>query len=342
MKNTTYKQNTATLAEVAQKAGVSRQTAGRILGNAAQKHKPSTVEKVQAAADELGYRPNLLAKSVVAGRTFSIGVLLPEVNHDAFFAQVVCGIQEALSETPFVPIFLHTSARQPERTQIHRLVDRRVDGILLIPQINKVDPDYFNEISNRNIPVVCINAQLSDIEPVDFVGTDEFAGGKAAAEYLLARGHTRLCSVCYGGVSENLSTRHNGFKQTVEAAGRSCSSLNLPGWTLEENLAALLDYLQQTDRPTAFFCITDLYAAMLYKAAEKLGLSIPNDLSVIGFADLLLSSYLNPSLTTQHQDGSEIGRIATALLMERIDGFTGAAREIRIQAQLIERESVYP
>ena len=155
MKNPIYQQNTATLAEVALRAGVSRQTAGRILGAGAHKHKPVTVEKVKQAAEELGYRPNLLAKGVVAGRTFSVGVLMPRINNDDFFARVITGIQDALAKTDLIPLFMLTSRSAPELEQLHRLIDRRVDGILLIPEISEVSPDYFMEISRRNIPVVC-------------------------------------------------------------------------------------------------------------------------------------------------------------------------------------------
>lgn len=342
MKNPIYKQSTATLAEVADKAGVSRQTAGRILGNGAQKHKAATVEKVRQMAEELGYRPNLLAKSVVAGRTYSIGILLPYVKNDNYFAQIISGIQDVLADSGLVPILLYTSNKIPERKQIHQLVDRRVDGIILVPHINQVDPDYFNEITDRNIPVVCVNARLNNIKPVDFVGTDEFAGGQMAAEFLLSQGHTQLCSVHYDGTSENLAQRQSGFQHTTEAKKASCYSLKLPGWTPEENLETIIDFLKQPNRPSAFFCISDLYAAQLYQAAEQLALRIPDDLSVVGFADLHLAQYLSPPLTTLRQDGQEIGAAATRRLMQRMEGASGAPEEKTFRAEMIIRNSVAP
>lgn len=342
MKNPIYQQNTATLAEVALRAGVSRQTAGRILGAGAHKHKPVTVEKVKQAAEELGYRPNLLAKGVVAGRTFSVGVLMPRINNDDFFARVITGIQDALAKTDLIPLFMLTSRSAPELEQLHRLIDRRVDGILLIPEISEVSPDYFMEISRRNIPVVCINSRLRNIPPVDYVATAEFDGGKAAAEHLLAAGHTRLCSIRFGLRSENLGARHDGFKTTVRAAGAHYSSWKLPGWTLEENLEPLLSFLRRPERPGAFFCATDIYAAQLYRAAGILGLNIPGDFSVVGFSDLTLARYLSPPLTTLRQDGEAIGRTAVQMLLERIGGLSAPARDQRQEAILVKRESVRP
>ncbi|MEM6884337.1 MAG: LacI family DNA-binding transcriptional regulator, partial [Verrucomicrobiota bacterium] len=166
MKHPIYHESTATLDQVAKGAGVSRQTAGRILGDFAHKHKPETVERVKSVARKLGYRPNLLAKSMVAGRTQSIGVLLSQkISTDNFFADILTGIQYALTKTEFIPITLFSFTEESEYEQIHRLVDRRVDGLLLIPQITSVPPNYLDEIIERGIPLVCVNERI--IAPVD-------------------------------------------------------------------------------------------------------------------------------------------------------------------------------
>ena len=341
MKNPIYKDNTATLVEVAAKAGISRQTASRILGSGAHKHKPATVEKVRAVAKALGYRPNLLAKSVVAGRTFSIGVLMPAVvSGDSFFSKVISGIQQALLNTEWIPIILHTSPENPEREQIHRLVDRRVDGILLMPVTTEVAPDYFKEISDRKIPVVCINERLRNVGSVDFVGTDEAKGGKAAAKHLVQHGHRNLACIHWQEESVNLGQRYDGFAKVVKDAGARCQRIDLPGWTLENNLEVLRASLRSPNRPTAFFCISDHYAGMLYKAAELEGLKIPEDFSVIGYANMPWGQYLSPSLTTLRQEGQRIGAEATKRLLERIEGSKVRARIKRVAPTIIERTSV--
>ncbi|MDF7824830.1 LacI family DNA-binding transcriptional regulator [Pontiellaceae bacterium B12227] len=343
MKNPVYKETTATLADVAEKSGVSRQTVGRILGSGAHKHKPDTVERVKQIANELGYRPNLLAKSVVAGKTYSIGVLIPRANRDDFFADIQIGIQDALLETDWAPIVLQTSEQADERTCIRRLVERRVDGILLIPHENNVDSDHFAEIIERRIPVVTVNTRLKNIEPVDFVGTDEFDGGRQAAEYLLGISNDwKLGVVHSSGPSENLGQRRRGFIQTLETAGKACSTLELTNWTLEDNLAPLVSFLKQSNRPDALFCITDSYAAMVYKAAEQLGLRIPDDLAVIGFADLGFAQYLTPALTTLRQDGRQTGALAIRKLIERIEGRSRCVTETLLKTELISRDSTAP
>ncbi|MGJ8641607.1 MAG: LacI family DNA-binding transcriptional regulator [Opitutaceae bacterium] len=341
MKNPTYKESTATLVEVAAKAGVSRQTASRILGGKADKHKQATIDKVQTIANEMGYRPNLLAKSIVSGRTYSIGVLVPQSNtNDGYFTQIANGIHKALLHTDLLPIFLHTSPESPEKEQIHRLVDRRVDGIILVPQGTDVSPDYFKEITNRNIPVVCVNERLTNVGSVDFVGTDETQGGKAAAEYLLNKGHTHIGCLNWGQHSVNLGMRYKGFKNAMDASNARCSTVPMPSWRLEDNLDFVCKTLQQPDRPTAFFCVSDVYAAVLYKAAEKLGLKIPNDFSVLGFANLPWGEFLSPSLSTLNQDGMRLGEIATQTLLKRIEGSTARVSSKRIKVNLVERGSV--
>ncbi|MGC6425359.1 MAG: LacI family DNA-binding transcriptional regulator [Lentimonas sp.] len=335
MKNPTYKESTATLVEVAAKAGVSRQTASRILGNQAEKHKPDTVKRVRETAEQMGYRPNLLAKSIVSGRTYSIGVLVPENNSsDGFFTQITNGIHRALLHTNLLPIFLHTSLESLEKDQIHRLVDRRVDGIILIPQGTDVAPDYFKEISDRNIPVVCVNERLTNVGPVDFVGTDETQGGKAAAEYLISKGHKHIGCVRWSQKSANMGMRYRGFIKAAEAAQTNCTTITMPSWTIEGNLDLLCKSLQQPNRPTAFFCLSDVYAAMLYKAAEELDLKIPEDISVLGFAGLPWGKYLSPALDTMSQDGERIGAEATKTLLKRIDGSKVRPSSKRIKVEL--------
>ncbi|MEO0793648.1 MAG: LacI family DNA-binding transcriptional regulator [Verrucomicrobiota bacterium] len=343
MKNQTYKNSTATLVEVAKIAGVSRQTVSRILGSEANKHKPETVKKVKEIASSLGYRPNLLAKSIVAGKTNSIGILVPVINSlDGFFTQVTYGIQSALIDTDIIPIFLHASPDAPEHHQIHRLVDRRVDGIILIPQKTDVAPDYFCEITYRRIPVVCVNEKLTNIGAVDFVGTDEARGGRIAAEYLLRMGHTNIGCLRWSGSSVNLGKRLQGFTKTIHEAEARLQDIALDDWTIDGCMQTLCEALTQPDRPSAFFCVSDQYAGILYKAAEKLGLTIPDDFSVLGFANLPWSEFLSPSLSTMSQDGQRIGVEAAKLLLSRIEGSTDRAKNKRVPVRLIQRDSVAP
>ena len=242
-------------------------------------------------------------------------------------------------ETPLVPIILHTQEAESEKEQIHRLVDRRVDGILLIPSASSVEADHFNEIIDRKIPTVCLNVALKSEAKLGFVGTDEWMSGKSAAEFFLEKGHKNFCVIKAAEPSENLDKRVSGFWDTIENADKNCAIWNLPSWSLEENLPILIDHLKTLECPSAFFCVNDVFAAMLYKAAEKIELKIPDDLSVIGFADLAFAKYLSPSLTTLYQDGEEMGRIATNQLLELINEPMKVAVEM-LSTQIIERDSV--
>jgi len=140
--------------------------------------------------------------------------------------------------------------------------------------------------------------------------------------------------------SMNLNMRYQGFKQVVEAAGGPLTKIAMPGWTIEENLDVLCEALQAKNPPTAYFCISDVYASMLYKAAEKLVLKIPEDLSVLGFAGLPWGQFLSPSLDTMRQDGGRIGVEATRTLLKRISGSKARASNKRLKVELIERGSV--
>ncbi len=340
------KQAQSSLRKVAVEAGVSIATVSRILhrGEAAL-FATETSKRVIAAAEAAGYRPNLLMRGAVTGRTRTVGVMVP--NSGFFYPAMVEGIHDELSDHDYAVLLSWNKESLPpadsdrERQIIHRMVDRRVDGIILRPTHDNVSDLYFRELWERRIPLVAVDRELSGVQ-CDFAGTDDIAGGRMAAQYLLEQGHRRLGQLA---APEQVSTgrdRRCGFEQAVREYGHGASCLTVQSTEFHKIYREALDLLRGEPRVTAVFCPSDEAAEELYKAAVELRLRIPQDLSVIGFADLPLARYLQPGLTTVQQYPHQIGRRAAQLLLAALEENTAerACRKERIMPKLVTRASV--
>ena len=330
------------LEDIARHTGLSRHTVGRVLGGKAHLHKESTVRRIQEAAAEMGYRPNLIARSVRSGRTQTVGVMIP-VGNDSFTADMIVGAHDALLEHDYLPVMLLARPGVTELEQIHRFIDRRVDGIILQPSGHDVSDAYLHEPLERNIPVVTVNRAVSQTRFIDYAGTHDELGGRLAAEHLYALGHRRIACVSRRGAGSEMALRVSGFRDFLDSQPDAvCSPVPVafPDQDVMD-CAPLRQLLSTTDRPTAVFATMDPLAPGLYALAAELGLSIPGDLSVVGFADLDYARFLSPALTTLRQDGQEIGRRAARLLMDRLDERVAKdeVRRVRVEPELVVRGS---
>jgi LacI family transcriptional regulator len=300
--------------DIAREANVSRVTVSLVLAGKDQTSE-ETRKRVLEAAKRLRYRPNLLVQGMQTGRTGSIGVIIPASMY--FHPTVAKGIHDELYEENFVPIQLWTVSRtytkEAELEQIHRLVDRRVDGMIIFPVDASVPDIHFQEIWQREIPLVTLDRETTT--HADHVGTDEELGGRLAAEHLLSLGHRRLLHVKFRSTIGNLQRRWLSFSKTVEKAG---GAVELIAEEVEDIPGPLRAILSRADRPTAVFAATDPLALKVYNIAAEVGLRLPQDLSVVGYADFPFAADLTPALTTIHQDPYQMGRQAARILLDRI------------------------
>ncbi|MGB7161444.1 MAG: LacI family DNA-binding transcriptional regulator [Tepidisphaeraceae bacterium] len=326
--------------DIAREANVSRVTVSLVLAGKDQTSE-ETRKRVLEAAKRLRYRPNLLVQGMQTGRTGSIGVIMPPSIF--FHGQIARGIHDELMTADFVPIQLWTNPRtdtkNTELNQIHRLVDRRVDGVIIFPVDASVPDVHFQEIWQRHIPLVTVDRETTT--HADHVGTDEELGGKLAAEHLLALGHKRVAHVTLPHRSGNLPRRGQSFAKTIEQGGGKCERLEGES---EEVAGPLKQLLSKSNRPTAIFAALDPLAMKAYAAAAALGLSIPGDLSVVGYADFPFAADLIPPLTTVKQDPYQMGRQAARILLDRIldRAETDAPHRWHFAPELIVRASTGP
>jgi len=331
---------------IAREAGVARTTVSLALrgGDGLSKE---TTDKIMAAADKLGYRPNKLVHGIRSGRTGLIGVMVPP--HDTYWAQVLYGIHDELIEADLSPLVLWPNHRRKkvserdELQQVNRLIDWRVDGTILWPQLANLYQDHIEEFVKRDLGVVTIDSFLPDQFGADAVLSDEIMGAEAVAAHLLEQGHRHI--IHFAGPRSESWARER--RQSFEAALDPISGLRLHSIELpkdHDSRPLIRCSLEAWPETTAVFAATDHIAEQVYDVARDLGLAIPNDLSVVGFGDVDFASRLTPPLTTVKHQPYRMGRKAAAMLIERITSKKEnlSPRTERLPVELIERSSSIP
>jgi LacI family transcriptional regulator len=268
-----------------------------------------------------------------------IGVLVPAAMQ--FQGQIARGIHDELVQHNYVAIQLlgepaPVADEQKELQQIHRLVDRRVDGMIIWPADASVADMHFHEIWERQIPLVTVDRETTS--HADHVATDEELGGKLAADHLLSLGHRHVAHMSYPSRPGSITRRREAFVRAFTKGGGEVEVISGEREQLNDVARQLL---KLSPRPTAIFAATDIMAMKLYSAAAELGVRIPEDLSVVGYADLPFAEDMYPPLTTIRQDPVMMGRVAGRMLLDRIlERVTSKApQKVFLKPELVVRKS---
>jgi LacI family transcriptional regulator len=340
------------LKDVAKAANVSLAAASRILRGDRERFGEETCRRVLEASRQLGWRRNLLVNGMQTGHTQTIGVMIPPF--DSFWVNVLSGIHDALAECDYLPITVwignlgdmpHFEKDEGEGLkQINRLLDRRVDGLIMWPPFSVAYYHHFPEFVERRVPVAVID-HYSTV--ADSVETDEEQATSVVAKHLLDLGHRRIA--CLSSRETASQTWAVKRRSSFEEAARRCADCNVKSWLLNaqgsNGLEVARELLKDELRPTAVFAVSDHEAEFVSEAASELGMKVPQALSIVGFADLDFAPTMNPPLTTMRQKPHDIGRLAAKLIMDRIDGVISNEEEpttIKVPAELIVRQSTAP
>lgn len=310
----------ATIRDVAERSGVSITTVSHVLNDVPGKRVSSqTRERVQKVAEELLYTPNQLARGLRTQRTRMIGFLSDRVSTTPFAGRMIVGAQDAAAEAGSLLVLLNSGGDPDlEEREVEALLERQVDGIVYAMFYHRVvtPPE-----SLRQGPAVLLDARSVD-GSISSVVPDEVGGSRAAVEELLAAGHRRIGFVNNVDDIPARSLRLTGFRQALEVYGAHVEHsliVDRPS-DARGGFSGAIELLSQSDRPTGIFCFNDRVAMGVYQAAGALGLSIPGDLSVVGFDDQeLVSDSLWPGLTTVALPHHEMGRWAVRTLLDQIN-----------------------
>lgn len=332
-----------TIVDVADRSGVSKSTVSNVIRGAANVS-DATRERVLAAVDELGYRPNGLARQLVQQRTSTIGVVVGDLTNPIYSELVKLLEQHALA-LGYTTMVSNTDGH-PEReaARIEALLERRVAGIAMLQFSG--GRSVIDELHADGVAVTVISCFE---ERADCVTVDESKGLAIAVRHLAELGHERLAYVTSPLVEGHTNrARHESFLRECARAG--CSETAVVTLDVEAVLAhdpeatrGLAQLLESSRRPTGFAAANDIAAIALIETAERLGASVPRDVSVVGFDGIALGGLSRIALTTVAQPREQMAEIGMRLLMDRIDGrTTSSPRHVLLEPELVVRATTAP
>jgi len=327
------------LADVARKVGVSEATVSRVLNGKAGVS-DSTREAVLTALDVLGYeRPTQLRGE----RARLIGLVVPELQNPIFpaIAEVISG---GLAQRGFTPVLCtaHTAGGLPEAEYVTMLLEQQVSGVVFAGGhfTERAAPhDHYRLLHDRGIPVVLFNA---GIEHLDFpcVATDDMAAASVAFSHLASLGHQRIGLVAGPEDHVPSSRKLASFTAMAAAAGLAAAPVEHALFSLEGGQAAAARLLRMG--VTGLICASDVLALGAIRAARRAGLSVPGDVSVVGYDDSVFMNCTDPPLTTVRQPIEAMGKAAVLLLVSQIDNVAVHREELLFEPELVVRGSTGP
>lgn len=327
----------ATMKDVAEMAGVSTATVSRALMNP-EKVSATTRQKVELAVVEVGYSPHALSRNLKRNESRTILVIVPDIC-DPYFADVIQGIERTAAENGYLVLIGDCAQQnQQEKTFINLIITKQIDGMLLLGSDLPFDA---SKEEQRNLPPMVMANEFAPELELPTVHIDNLTAAYEAVHYLIGLGHQRIGCIAGPDNMPLCQYRSQGYIQALRRNGLMVeSSYTAKGdFSYESGALALAELMSQPVPPTAIFCHNDVMAIGAMYQAKKMGLHIPQDLSVVGFDDIKLSQYFDPPLTTVAQPRFQLGRQAMLLLLEQLYGNTVHSGSRLLESELIVRGS---
>ncbi|MGC9394533.1 MAG: LacI family DNA-binding transcriptional regulator [Anaerolineae bacterium] len=326
-----------TIQDVAEAAGVSRQTVSRAINDRGE-ISPDTRAEILRIAEEMNYRPSSIARGLATQRTGTLGLVVPDVANP-FFAEVARGAEHEAYAAGY-NVFLCNTDEDPKRETavLRSLEEKRVDGVMLCS--SRLDDDALRTSLSRHASVVLVNRRLNG-DDFGCVIIDDEKGGQEITQHLLNTEHRAIGFLTGPPASRSGQKRIAGYRAAMAEAGvvyepdwmRPCPPSVEGGHKVAEALLS--------DHPeiTAIFCYNDLVAIGALQASQDLELAIPDALAIVGFDDIPLAALVTPPLTTCHVSRYEMGVEAMNMLLERVNGCTTECQQVLLQPELVIRAS---
>ena len=327
-----------TMRDVAKKAGVSPITVSRVVNHSGYVSK-KTRARVEAVIEELNYVPNMLGPSLRFRQTMTLAVVVTDVTNP-FFTTLTRGVEDVAQANGYSTILCNTDESETKQEQyLQMLLQRRTDGILLVPASSQAEP--IRMIQSQGIPVVVLDRQVEGVE-VDIVRADSEGGAYHLTQHLLSLGHRHIM-ILTGPHSVSTSVdRVKGFLRALEEAGREADDDQIcwGNYSRESGYEMARMVAERRPRPTAIFAGNNFIASGAIQAFREKGLRVPQDIALVTFDDIPPNYTLEPFLSVAVQPAREMGRQGAKLLLERIKGEGElTCRQIVLPTEIIIRTS---
>jgi LacI family transcriptional regulator len=329
------------LKDVADAAGVDTSTASRVLNSEAGHRVASdTRDRVLAAAGDLGYRPNAMARALRTARTNTLGIAVPQLDNPVF-PQIIIGATSAAHARGYDLLITLVEPSSADSSVYERLAHaKRVDG-LLVSTIED-DTTLRRILKRASLPFVLVNRRVRGLP--NYVVHDNFEAARISTEYLLSLGHRRIGHLAGRIKGYNGSQRLAGYEAALRAAGiePEAALISEAGYTLEGGVRATEAMLAARRRPTAILAATVISGSGALKALHAANVRVPQDMSVMSIHDLPIAEMLQPPLTALRLPLQEMGRVATDGLIDLLEGNAKSVSRMLQPEQLVVRASTAP
>ncbi|MFB4159878.1 catabolite control protein A [Geomicrobium sp. JSM 1781026] len=302
-----------TIYDVAAEAGVSMATVSRVV-NGNPNVKPATRKKVLDAIEKLEYRPNAVARGLASKRTTTVGVIIPDIS-SIFFSELARGIEDIATMYKYNIILCNSdNNKEKEIHLVNTLLEKQVDGILFMG--GEVTPEHAEHLNRSHVPVV-LAATYHEDGDFPSVNIDYKQAAHDAISMLIEKGHTRIGMVS-GSLEDPVNgyQKFKGYKDALASGGQTFdeSLIAIADYTYDSAMEAVSQLLDEGDKPTAIFSATDEMALGVIHGLQDRGLSVPDDVEVVGFDNTRLATMVRPTLTTVVQPMYDIGAVSMRLL----------------------------
>jgi LacI family transcriptional regulator len=325
-----------TALDVAEQAGVSRSAVSRVFTPGASVSK-RTADKVRQAADALGYRPNVLARSLITGRSRIIGLVVAYLENQ-FYPEAIERLSRSLQERGYhVLVFMASNSGAEADEVMEELLDYQVDGIIVASV--GMSNDLTQRCEAAGIPIVLFN-RAQDDDRLSAVTSDNYHGGRKLAEFLVAGGHSRIAHIAGWDGASTQRDREAGFVAGLKNAGQTLAARAAADFNFDKAKTVARAMFHAKDRPDAVFVANDHMAfAVMDVLRYELALSVPDDVSVVGYDDVTLSTWPSYDLTTVRQPACRMVAATVEILMDRLADPETRPRRVALDGPLILRSS---
>jgi len=317
-----------TIKDIAAESGLSVSTVSRALNNHPDIH-TRTKKIVNDIAEKLGYRPNIVARSLKSSQSNQIGVIVPEIRHD-FFANAISGIEEVAYQYGYTVIVSQSNEdMEREKINVRSMFLNRVAGIIVSVSQTTNSSEHFAELLRNGVRMVFFDRSCRDLD-VYSVEIDDVKSAYNAVSYLIQKGHKKIYHLAGPQNLIICRERYLGFEKAMRENGINDFRMVEGGMHEYDGYNSMTKLLMQDDIPDALFAVNDPVALGAFRKLKEANIKIPEQVSIIGFSNNPITEMVDPSLTTVEQPSMEMGRKAAQLLIDQIEG-----RQIALKSKLL-------